>query len=120
MWLLFCFIERSVFLNCLSLPAWLSEGPELGSGAVGLFKTCSTASVMGGDLLGSGCGACACAFLFNITLPFEFPKHSAFSLSHGLLPLNSFLDMFCRKMVMGFWVDFCQNINLTYIWSAES
>lgn len=37
-------------------------------------------------------GLCmSCAFHFNITLPSKLPKHSAFSLSHGLLPLNRFL-----------------------------
>lgn len=66
-------------------------------------------------------GLCmSCAFHFNITLPSKLPKHSAFSLSHGLLPLNRFLDMFCWKMVMSLQVDFCQNINLTYICSAEN
>lgn len=62
----------------------------------------------------------SCAFLFNVILHFKFPKHDAFSLSCGLLPLNSFLDVFCWKMVMSLWVDFCQNINLTYICSAEN
>lgn len=62
----------------------------------------------------------SCAFLFNITLPFKFPKSAAFSLCHGLLPLDSFLDGFCWKMVMSLWVDFCQNINLTFICSAEN
>ena len=56
----FCFIGRSVFQECLSLPVWLSEGSELGSCVVAIFKTCSAASVMEGDLLGSGCVACAC------------------------------------------------------------
>lgn len=64
---LFYFIGRSVFLHCLSLPAWLSEGPELGSCGVGLFKTCSAASVMEGDILGSGCGVCACPVLSFLT-----------------------------------------------------
>lgn len=66
-------------------------------------------------------GLCmSCAFLSSIALPLKFPKHTAFSSSHGLLPLNSFLDMFCWKMVISLWVDFCQNINLTYICSAEN
>lgn len=54
-------------LHCLSLPAWLHEGPELGSCGVGISKTCSAASVMEGDLLGSGCGACACLMLSFLT-----------------------------------------------------
>lgn len=57
------FIGRSVFLHCLSLPAWLREGPGLGSCGGGLFKTCSAASVMEVDLVGSGYGTCACPVL---------------------------------------------------------
>lgn len=37
----FSFISRSVFQECLSLPAWLNEGSELGSCGVAIFKTCS-------------------------------------------------------------------------------
>lgn len=54
-------------LRCLSLPTLLREGPELGSCGVGIYKSCSAASVMEGDLLGSGCGACACPVLSILT-----------------------------------------------------
>lgn len=52
-----------VLLEGLSLPICLSEGSELGSCVVAIFETCSAAPVVEGDLLGSGCVACACPVL---------------------------------------------------------
>lgn len=67
------------------------------------------------------CGLCmSCACLLKTTLPFKFSKHTDFSKSSGLLPLNSFLDMFCWKMVTSLYVDFCRSIKLKYLCSTEN
>lgn len=56
----FCFIGRCVFQECLSLDVWLTEGSELGSCGVAVFKTCLAASVTEGGHLRTGCVAFAC------------------------------------------------------------
>lgn len=53
----FCFIERFLLQECLSLPVWLSEESELGSCTVAILKAGSAAAVMEGNVLGSACVA---------------------------------------------------------------
>lgn len=93
----FCVIRRSVFQECLSLPIWLREGSELGTCVVAIFKTCSAAPVIEGDLLGSDGGVVrVLCCLLKIVLPLS-SQTTDFSKSNGLQPLNSFLDVFAEK-----------------------
>lgn len=90
-----CFLGMSVNV---ANPVWLSEGSELHTCVVAIFKTCSAASVIEGDLLGNGYVVCvSCVCLLKLTLPCNFLKHADFSKSSGLLPLEHFLGCVLLK-----------------------